>query len=166
MNILENPATAPESERAFSEAVKLYEALRLHDPHSDAYGTALVDLVRSCQGVIAVDGEHGEAHVLLAYSYYLLHLHVYALGCSNPALLLAAATIQHWSDQPIRQHLSAANVEKGCRVYDLIAGELAEMEPECADREEIEMRYLETKEYSRALVADPGEWMTMGSLPK
>ncbi len=166
MTILESPATAKKSEQAFNEARKQYEALRGLDPQSHAYLDAVSGLVRSCQAVIHCESEHGEAHVLLAYAYYLLHLQIHPVAHSNVPLLLAAATIQHWSDQPIRQHLSAANVEKGCKVYDLIAGELSEIEPECADREEMEMRYLESKEYFRALSADPKGWTMMGDSPE
>ncbi len=166
MNILESPTTAPESERAFNEARKLYEQLRELDPHSRAYLDTVVDMIRSCQAILAVDSEHGEAHVLLAYSFYLLHLYSFPLRASCIPLSHAAAVIQHWSDQPIRQHLSAANVEKGCRVYDLIAGELSEMRPECAEREEMEMRLMETSQYFQALAVDPRDWVTIGMPPE
>ncbi len=162
VTILENPAAARDSESAFNEARGLYERLRELDPNSRPYLDSVVGLIKACQAVIAVDAEHGEAHVLLAYAYYLLHQYIFSRTHARQALSLAAATIQHWSDQPIRQHLSAANVEKGCRVYDLIAGELSEIEPECAEREEVEMRFLESSQYARALVENPRDWTTLG----
>lgn len=162
MTILETPAPAPTSEAAFQKARDLNERLRGLDTHSPAYLETLVTLITACQGTISSAAEHGEAHVLLANGCYLLHLEIYRTTHSRLALSLAAATIQHWSDQPIRRHLSAANVEAGCRVYDLIAGELSEIEPEYADREEMEMRYMETAMYSKALVTDPRDLIATG----
>ncbi len=160
MNILEGSGNATEAERLFNQAAELCRQAKDLDVRSSDYLEAVLKVIGLCQTVISIERQHDDAHVMLANAFYRLHLQVYPKSGDGFPLKLAAATIQHWSDQPIRQHRSAMSVEAGCRIYDVIAGELSEIEPECADREDFEMRYLESELYSRALVANPRETIT------
>ncbi len=158
MNTLERSDTSAAVERAFGQALEAYGRLRELDVESPEYVDALVAMIGSGQETISLDAQHGDAHVLLAHAFYLLHLQLHPLEVNERPLRLAAATIRHWSDQPMRHPPLTMNVDKGCRVYEMIAGALSEMQPDCAEREEMEMRYLETELYPQALTANPREW--------
>ncbi len=159
MTILEGSDAVAEAERAFTQAMEACQQAKQLDVRSEEYRGAITKVIRLCQEAISLDAQHDGAHVLLANALYRLHLLIYPHRGRDLPLKMAASVIQHWSDQPIRQHRSAASVENGCRVYDAIAGEISEILPECAEREEMEMRFLEGELYKRALVTDPTEWM-------
>ncbi len=158
MNILERSESVPEAERAFGQALEFYGRLRELDVRSTDYVEAIVGVIGSCQNAISFDGQHGDAHVLLANAFYLQHLRIQPMTGNELPLKLAAATIQHWSDQPMSQPPLTMNVDKGCRIYEMIASALSELRPDCAGCEESEMRFLATELYSQALVADACEW--------
>lgn len=160
MNILEGSETAAEAERAFTQAVEACKRAGELEVDSEEYRGTILTVIDLCRKAIALESQHDDAHVLLANAFYRLHLQIYPRAGQDLPLRFAAAIIQHWSDQPIRQHRSAMSVEKGCRVYDTVAGELSEVQPECADREEMEMRFLEGGLYHQALTSDLKEWTT------
>ncbi len=159
MTILERAESVPEAQGAFGQALEFYGRLRELDVRSADYLDALTGLIRSSQSAISMEGQHGDAHVLLANAFYLAHLRVQSISGDDLPLKLAAATIQHWSDGPMSQPPFTMNVDKGCRTYEIIAGALSELQPDCLDCEESEMRYLAAELYTQALVADPCEWI-------
>ncbi len=158
MNILERSGSVSEAERLFGQALDFYGRARELDVRSTDYLDALHGVIVSCQKAIAVESQHGDAHVLLANAFYLLHLRTHSTSGNELPLKLAAATIQHWSDQRVGQPPLTLNVDKGCRNYEMIASALSELRPDCAGCEESEMRYLAAELYPQALVADPCEW--------
>ncbi len=159
MGIVRDSPRVPEAERAFAEALDAYEALREIGIETTAYLEALSGIIGSCQEAILLDSQHGDAYVLLANAFYLFHLATYPMTEDRLSLRLAAATIQHWCDQPIGQPPWTQEVDQGCRTYELVARTLAEILPDCADCEDREMRYLEAELSPEALAASPGEWM-------
>jgi hypothetical protein len=148
----------PEAERAFSQALDAHARLRGLDVQAIGYLEALSTVVGLCQDAISLSRQHGDAHVLLAHAFYLLHLAIYPVTSNALPLQLAAATIQHWCDQPVGEPPWTKDVDRGCRIYELIARAISEIRPDCADCEEREMRRLEPELYTRALVASPCEW--------
>ncbi len=163
MRIVQDSQKAPEAERAFGQAIDAYEKLRGAAIDSARYIEALSGIIGSCQETISLDRQHGDAYVLLANAFYLFHLATYSTTENKLPLRLAAATIQHWCDQPVGQPPWTRDVDKGCRTYEQIARALVEILPECADCEEREMRYLETELFPQALVASPRDWIPAGS---
>ncbi len=159
MGIVRDSPTAPEAERAFAQALNAYERLRGVGLESGDYLATLSRIIGSCQEVVFLDSQYGDAYVLLANAFYLFHLATYSKTENKLPLRLAAATIQHWCDQPVGQHPWTQDIDRGCQIYELIAHTLAEILPDCADCEEREMRYLEAELFAQALVATPRDWM-------
>lgn len=159
MGIVQDSPKVPEAERAFAYALDAYKGLRGTGIEATGYLEALSDIITSCQEAIALDRRHGDAYVLLAQALYLWHLAIYPMTDNKLPLRLAAATIQYWCDQPVAKPPWTQNVDKGCRIYELVARALAELLPDCADCEEREMRYLEAELFPQALIASPREWL-------
>ncbi len=163
MGIIRGAPRVPEAERAFAQALDAYERLRECALEPAGYLAALTGIIGRCQETIGFDRQYGDAYVLLANAFYLLHLATYPATANTLPLRLAAATVQHWCDQPVGQLPWTEGVDRGCRIYELIAQALIEILPDCADCEEREMRYLEAELFRQALVASPHDWMTAGS---
>ncbi len=159
MGIVQDSPKVPEAERSFAHALDAYEKLQGVDTATTGYLEALSDIVCFCQEAIALDRRHGDAYVLLAHAFYLWHVAIYPITDNKLPLRLAAATIQYWCDQPVGQPPWTQNVDRGCRIYELVARALAEILPDCADCEEREMRYLEAELFPRALVTSPRDWL-------
>ncbi len=158
MGIVRDSPRVPEAERAFTQALDSYGKLRGLDIETAGYLETLSGIIGSCQEAIFLDSQHGDAYVLLANAFYLFHLATYPITGKKLPLRLAAATIQHWCDQPVGQPPWTQDVDRGCRVYELVARALAEVLPDCADCEEREMRYLEAELFPQALTASPRAW--------
>ncbi len=163
MGIVRGAPRAPEAECAFAQALEAYKRLREYALEPAGYLATLSGIIGRCQEAIGSDYQYGDAYVLLANAFYLLHLATYPTTANALPLRLAAATIQHWCDQPIGQLPWTQDLDKGCRIYEIIAQALIEILPDCADCEEREMRYLEAELFRQALVASPHDWMTAGS---
>ncbi len=159
MGMVQGSRESTKAERAFTQALHAYEGLPGLGVQTKVYLDVLSSVVSSCQEAISLERQHDEAHILLANAFYLLHLTIHPTTQNKLPLQLAAATIQHWCDQPAAQPPRTRDAERGCNLYQLIARALSEMQPECADCEEREMRCLEAEYYSRALVARPYEWI-------
>ncbi len=159
MGIVQDSPRVPEAERTLEQALDAYERLRESGVETVGYLEALSGIIGSCQEAIFLDRQYGDAYVLLANAFYLYHLATYPMTDNMLPLRLAAATIQHWCDQPVGQRPWTEDVGRGCRIYELIAHTLIEILPDCADCEEREMRYLEVELFPQALVASPRDWM-------
>src|SRR5512138_2614840 len=157
MGLVPDSSRLPEAERCFADALHAYERLRGLGIETTGYLDALSDILSSSQDAIVHDRRHGDAYVLLAQAFYLWHLAIYPTSNDKLPIRLAAATIQHWCDRPVGQSLWTQNVEKGCRVYELVARALADTLSDCADCAEREMRYLEAELLPLALTSSPRE---------
>jgi hypothetical protein len=161
MGVVSDSQRVSEGARAFNQAVDVYKRLRGADIRTAEYLEDLSRVISSCQKAISLDCRNGDAHVLLANAFYLLHVAIYPMTRNEFPLRLAAATIQHWCDQPAGQPPWTRDVDTGCRTYEVIARTLSGILPECADCEEREMRCLEAELYPQALIAGPHEWMAV-----
>ena len=159
MGTLEQSHEGTKAKGAFGQALDIKKHLGEFGVESKGYVGALHAIMRLRQDTLAENECHGDAQVLLADAFYLLHLKIHPKEGSDLLLGLAAATIQHWSDRRLCPDSSTKDAALGCRVHEIVASALAEMCPDCAEREEREMRYLESELYAKALVTEPSEWM-------
>ena len=161
MGTLEQSHQGTKAGGAFGQALAIKGQLGEIAAESTDYPGALHAIVRLCQDALAKNARHGEAQVLLANAFYLLHLKNRPRTGSDLPFRLAAATIQHWSDQGLCPDSSTKNADPGCRVHEVVTRALAEICPDCAEGEEREKRYLERELYATALVTEPSEWMAV-----
>ena len=161
MGRLDQSHQAAKPNRAYDQALDIKRQLGDFGPESTGYVQALHAIVRLCQDALAENECHGDAQVLLADAFYLLHLQIHPRTGSDLPLRLAAATIEHWSDRRLCPDSSTDDAALGCRVHELVASALAEICPDCAEGEEREMRYLEGELYATALVTEPSGWMAV-----
>jgi len=125
MGFFQRVKQGPKAEKAYEGALGVYRQLRRHPVFSPEYRQQLVQIVQLCQQVIALNDRHGDAHILLANTYLLMHHDGYSPSGSAPPLHLAAAVIQHWVDEPMRQYPWTKNVDNGTTMYSQISSALA-----------------------------------------
>ncbi len=112
---------------------------------------ALIEICAYCQEAIAANDRHGDAHVMLSNTYLLLHIDLFPLTSSSLPIKLAAAVIQHWSEEPMRQRPWTKNVDNGWSVHKMVSSGLADAEPSGIGNIEGEMRNMKGKLYLEAV---------------
>ena len=151
MGFFKRLASGPSAERAYNRALDIYQTLRQHPVQSRQYHLALIEICSQCQEAIAGNDRHGDAHILLSNSYLLLHVDMFPLTSSALPIKLAAAVIQHWSDEPMRQRPWTKNVDNGRSVYQMVSSGLGDAEPSGARDSVPAMRRLKDGLYSEAI---------------
>lgn len=106
----------------FNYALILYGRLRQYPIGSSSYHQALMEIIGILQDVLAKNNRDGDAHVLLANTYQLLHVDVFLDSDLSYPRKLAAALIQHWIDEPMRQYPWTKNIDNGYQIYDQVSG--------------------------------------------
>jgi len=125
MGFFQRVKQGPKAEKAYEGALGVYRQLRRYPVFSPEYRQQLAQIVRLCQQAIALNDRHGDAHILLANTYLLMHHDDYSPFGSTPPLHLAAAVIQHWADEPMRQYPWTKNVDNGTTMHGQISSALS-----------------------------------------
>ena len=152
MGFLERLKSAPQAERHFAEALETYGQLRRHPEHSQQYRRQLGSIASACRLAIQLNDRHGDAHVLLANTYLLMFIDGFPQVGDLMPLMLAAAVIQHWADEPMRQYHWTKNVENGHTIRAQIADAVHTFFP--AGRDPNTSSQLKLRYYSDAVSRD------------
>lgn len=147
-------ALGPSAERAFNRARDINQQLRQYPVQSRQYHQAILDICSNCQEAIKANDRHGDAHVLLSNAHLLLHIDVFPVTSSALPIKLAAAIIQHWHDQPMRQRPWTKNVDNGWSIYHMVSTVLSDAEPSAVGNPELLMRRLKGELYREAISSD------------
>ena len=151
MSFFKRLASGPSAERAYNRALDIYQTLRQYPVQSREYHFALIEICSQCQQAIAGNDRHGDAHVMLSNTYLLLHVDLFPLTSNSLPIKLAAAVIQHWSEEPMRQRPWTKNVDNGWSVHNMVSSSVAEAESMARHDIEYEMTNLKRELYSEAL---------------
>lgn len=121
MGLFQRLRSGPKAERAFNAALDIYQSFRQLPEHSPGYRHELSRVVSLCQEAIALNDRHGDAHVLLANTYYLMYVDGFPNTGDPLPLQLAASVIQHWADEPMRQYPWTKNRDNGDSIHAMVA---------------------------------------------
>ena len=154
MGLFRRLGLAPKAERAFNDALDIYSSLRRYPERSSQYRQQLRHVVSLCQEAIALNEKHGDAHVLLANSYFLMYIDGFPETGNPLPLHLASAVIQHWADEPMRQYPWTKNTENGHRIRSMVADALLASHTDLTQDHEREMRRLKAASYTAAISRD------------
>jgi hypothetical protein len=158
MGFLTRLLTGSKDQKAFNDALDVYGKLRQFDVQSAPYRRALLQVLRHCQTAIALNNRNGDAHVLLANTFLLFYVDMNIFAKDEEPLQLAAAVIQHWADEPMRQYPWTKNTDNGREIHRQVATALVDEHPEMERRLDQEMRTLASSLYSSALTVNPIPW--------
>lgn len=151
MSFLKRLSSGPAAERAFNHALDIYQGLRQYPVQSWPYHNALIEICSYCQQAIGANDRHGDAHVLLANTFLLIHIDTFPNTSNSLPIKLATAVIQHWADEPMRQRPWTKNVDNGWSVYGMVSSGLQEAEPSSVSDLEMEMRQLKGDLYLESI---------------
>ncbi len=153
MGLFKRLSSRPRAERAFNQALDIFQTLCQYPIHSIQYHHALINAASYCQEAISMNNRHGDAYVLLSNVYVLIHIDIFSLSSNTFPLKLGAAVIQHWADEPMRQRPWTKNVDNGWRIYEIASTALKELNPEITNVEN-EMRTLKNRLHREAISED------------
>jgi hypothetical protein len=151
MGLFKRLSSSKKAEIFFNYALEIYQTLRAYPVRTLEYHEALLDIISSCQQAISVNDRHGDAHVLLANTFFLLHIDVFPGTSLSYPLIYAASIIQHWSDEPMRQYPWTKNIDNGRRIYDMVSNGLTMTDSIQKYRYEEAMRQYQEEFYKIAL---------------
>jgi hypothetical protein len=151
MGFIKRLFSAPGANRAYNDALDIYQSLRQYPVFSSQYRQALLKIVSILQEDITRNERHGDSHVLLANTFYLIHIDINPEPTISLPLKLAASVIQHWHDEPMRQYPWTKNIDNGRKIYDMVSSAIVLANPNLKYRIEQEMRKLEFQLYPTAL---------------
>lgn len=152
MGIIKRLFSAPGANRAYNDALDIYRSLRQYPVFSPQYRQALLKIASLLQEGIKMNERHGDAHVLLANTFYLLHIDINPEPTISLPLKLAASVIQHWNDEPMRQYPWTKNIDNGQKIYDMVSSAIVLANPNLKYHIEQEMKKLKLRLYTTALV--------------
>jgi hypothetical protein len=141
MGFFQRLKTVPQAEREFNQALEVYRQLRAYPERSLQYRQQLRQVAASCRSAIALSERHGDAHVLLANMYFLMFIDGFPSAGDPLPLKLAAAVIQHWSDEPMRQYPWTKNRETAQTLYSQVTEARRASLPHGAPMEELKATY-------------------------
>lgn len=139
------------ADRAFNDALKIFRLLNQYPVHSSQYRKALINIMSLSQAAIANNNKHGDSHVLLANTFFLLHIDLFSEKTISFPLKLAASVIQHWNDEPMRQYPWTKNVDNGKKIYDMVSNASVIADPNFKILFNQEMKKLKHEFYDKAL---------------
>jgi len=152
MGFFDRIKATPKAEQHFNHAMDIYRQLRRYPEHSNQYRQQLTDIASSCRLAIQLNDRHGDAHVLLANTYWLMFIDGYPRAGDLLPLTLAAAVIQHWADTPMRQYPWTKNVDNGKTIYSQVSTAVRSHLPAQGDRSTLQQ--LEARHYAGAVSQD------------
>lgn len=154
MGFFQRLKSNPKAEGEFNEALAIYRQLRKYPEHSPQYREQLKHIASSSRNAIALNDRHGDAHVMLANTYFLMFLDGFPEAGDLLPLKLAAAVIQHWADEPMRQHPWTKNTETGHTMYSQVTDAVRDSLPNERGRGQGPMEALKATYYMDAVSRD------------
>lgn len=151
MGLFQRLKSGPKAEKAFNDALGIYQSFRQFPEHSVRYRHELSRVVSLCQEAIALNERHGDAHVLLANTYYLMYVDGFPAPGDPLPLQLAASVIQHWADEPMRQYPWTKNRDNGESIHATVARALSAPSSSHTERGTSGMRSLVQTHYTTAI---------------
>jgi len=139
------------ADTAFNDSLKIFRKLNQYPVHSSQYRKALIKIVSLSQAAITYNKNHGDSHVLLANTFFLLHVDLFSETVISFPLKLAASVIQHWHDEPIRQYPWTKNSDNGKKIYDMVSIAIIIADPNLKYKINQEMKKLKIECYEKAL---------------
>jgi zinc-ribbon domain len=154
MGFFQRLKSNPKAEREFNQALAVYKQLRRYPEHSPQYREQLKHIASSSRNAIALNDRHGDAHVMLANTYFLMFLDGFPQAGDLLPLKYAVAVIQHWAGEPMRQQPWTKNTETGQTMYSQVADAVRTFLPSEASRGQTAMETLKATYYMAAVSRD------------
>ena len=152
MGFFQRLKSDPQAEKHFKHALEVYGQLRRYPERSLQYRRQLVAISSSCRLAIQLNDRHGDAHVLLANSYLLMFIDGFPEVGDPLPLKLAAAVIQHWADEPMRQYPWTKNAENGHTIHAQVEDAVRTFLP--TQRDPSSLQQLKAQYYADAISRD------------
>jgi len=154
MGFFQRLKSNPKAEKEFNQALDIYRQLRRHPERSMEYRAQLREIASKLRKAIALNERHGDAHVMLANAYFLMFLDGFPRVGELLPLRLAAAVIQHWADEPMRQYPWTKNRDTGQTMYSQVASAVQTLLPSPGDGSQHPMQACKAAFYDDAVFRD------------
>jgi hypothetical protein len=159
MSFFQRLKSNPKAEKDFNQALDVYNHLRRYPVHSFQYRQQLKQIAISCRSAISLNDRHGDAQVLLANTYLLMFIESVPQVGDCLSLKLAAAVIQHWADEPLRQYPWTKFVENGQKIHSQVADTIRTFLSDQGHSVQSLMEGLKATYYADAILRDCVVWM-------